>query len=368
MLLPDDVTFEGTGSPLSRCPSYYETTCPQCGNPAKRDTDTMDTFVDSSWYFIRYTDPKCETPFVKETVNRMLPVDVYIGGVEHATLHLMYSRFFVKVLRDLGLLDFNEPFQRLYNHGMVNDSEGRKQSKSLGNVVEPFDVIDVYGADALRVYLMFATAYNVAINWDDTGPKDARAYLNRVWRLCSRLEDALKAHPESVMDKDLCQSGPERELRRITHETIQKVTEDTEGFQFNTAIAALMALTNAHYQYPETAAAQPAAASYRILIRMLGIFAPHICEEIWESIGGGTLLVEQPWPVLERDALEALTQKIAIQVNGKFAVAVEVDRDADEEQILEAALQEKKVQNRLREKSIHKKIYVPNRLLNILVS
>jgi leucyl-tRNA synthetase len=239
LLLPDTIDFKGTGSPLSRSAAYMTTTCPKCGGPAQRDSDTMDTFVDSSWYFLRFPTPHAVEPFDRETVDRMLPVDAYIGGIEHATLHLMYARFFVKALRDLGLLGFDEPFVRL-RQGMVNDSAGRKQSKSLGNVVEPLRS-SRHGADSLRVYLLFTAPRG---STGATRDRDAQSYLNRVWRLAHRWESALRQHGSAVLTPAAAPAAPPPNCGRLCA-TIRKVTTDVEWFQFNTSIAALMQLSNA---------------------------------------------------------------------------------------------------------------------------
>ena len=367
VLLPMDVQFDGKGNPLAKSADYMNVKCSKCGRPAQRDPDTMDTFVDSSWYFLRFPTPQAEAPFDKAIVSRMLPVDLYIGGVEHATLHLMYSRFFVKVLRDLGMLTFSEPFARLHNHGMVNDAEGRKQSKSLGNVVEPFDVIDKYGADALRVYLMFTTSYDAPIDWNDEGPKDARDYLQRVWRLIVRHSDDLARHPGMEIDEAACAGADERALRKSVHEAIKKVAEDVGNFGFNTAVAALMTLTNRIYAYPETASRQPAAAACRVLVRMLGAFAPFVGEEIWSHIGDGRLLVSQPWPQFDPRALVEDEKEIAVQVNGKFVTTIRVPSAAGEQEILDAAKAESRVNGRLKDKGVRKVIHVAGRLVNIIV-
>jgi leucyl-tRNA synthetase len=368
LLLPDTIDFKGTGSPLSRSAAYMTTTCPKCGGPAQRDPDTMDTFVDSSWYFLRFPTPHAVEPFDRETVDRMLPVDAYIGGIEHATLHLMYARFFVKALRDLGLLGFDEPFVRLYNQGMVNDAAGRKQSKSLGNVVEPFEVIEAYGADSLRVYLLFTTAYNLGLNWSDTGPKDAQSFLNRVWRLAHRWEPALRRHGSAVLDASRCASGAAAELRTLVHQTIRKVTTDLERFQFNTSIAALMQLSNALYAFPADGDPAVAAGAIRVLLRLLAPFAPHFAEEVWEQTGGHGLVVEQPWPLVDEAALVGAMKEIAVQVNGRFMATLEVGQDAGEPDVVEAARQHATVGQRLAGKSIRKTIYVPDRLVNFVVA
>ncbi len=368
LLLPDDVDFQGTGSPLARSASYMNTTCPKCGGPAQRDPDTMDTFVDSSWYFLRFPTPHAALPFDRHTVDRMLPVDAYIGGIEHATLHLMYSRFFVKALRDLGLLDFDEPFVRLYNQGMVNDATGRKQSKSLGNVVEPFEVIEEYGADSLRLYLLFTTAYNLPLNWSDTGPKDAENYLHRVWRLAHRWEGALQAHRAAVLDAGSCRTEAAHQLRTVMHQTVRKVTLDVERFQFNTAIAALMNLTNVFYAFDAAAEPAVAAAAFRMLVRLLGIVAPHVAEELWAQTGGEGLVVEQPWPAVEKEALLGATREIVVQVNGKFLLTMKVHPDAGEAAAVDAARGHASVGQRLEGKQLRKTIYVPDHLVNFVVS
>ncbi|MCH8251667.1 MAG: leucine--tRNA ligase [Planctomycetes bacterium] len=368
VLLPEEVEFTGRGSPLGQIPSYIQTTCPTCGGPAERDPDTMDTFMDSSWYFLRYTASRCESPFDRAVVNRMLPVDVYIGGLEHATLHLLYSRFIIKVLRDLGMLDFDEPFARLYNQGMVNDTEGRKQSKSAGNVVEPSRVTDKYGTDALRLYMMFATAHNAPLNWNDDGPRESRTYLNRLWRLQDRLREPLSEHNATMPSVEFCPGKAEKELRKTVHETIRKVTDDVERLQFNTAVAALMTLTNAIYVYPEDAHAQPVAAAYRVLIRLAGPFVPYICEEIWSNIGDGSLLVARPWPEFDPTALIVATKEIAVQLNGKFILTIEVADAATEKEVLEHALAQPRVDRRIDGRAVKKVVHVPGRLVNVIVA
>jgi leucyl-tRNA synthetase len=364
VLLPEWRPASG-GATRAQAPEIVA--CSKCKGRATRDPDTLDTFFDSAWYYLRFPTPQGNAPFDADILKRLMPVDVYIGGVEHATLHLMYSRFFVKALRNLGLLSFDEPFGELRNHGMVNDATGRKQSKSLGNVVEPSQVVQTYGADALRVYLMFTTAYNQPINWDDDGPQDAQRWLNRVYALQDRLAEALRQHRAGDLpDPALCRSGPERDLRMAVHEAIRKVTADIEAFQFNTAIAALMTLANALYVYPDDSHRQPAAAAYRTLIRLLGVFAPHLAEEIWSHIGDGRLLVTQPWPRYEADALVTDEQEIIVQVNGRFVLTIRVPRGADERAVESAALGEQRVASRVPNGRPNKIIHVPNRLVNLI--
>ena len=380
VLLPQTIITSGEGSPLSRDQTFMTVACPSCGKPARRDPDTMDTFVDSSWYYMRFPSPYATEPVDSAICNRMLPVDVYIGGVEHATLHLIYARFMTKALRDLGLVDFDEPFLRLYNQGMVNDELGRKQSKSLGNVVEPMKVIEEFGADALRVYLLFKTSYNAAINWEDTGPRSARQYLERVQRLILRHQPLLAACPDVLAPPAMAAGG---DLRRKAHETIAKVTRDVENFQFNTAIAALMTLTNELYAVSADMAEaseetlkkdEPAsddervfAGTLRLLIRLLAPFAPHIAEELWQSAGQDGLLATLPWPEVDPAALVATVIRLPVQVNGRTLTTVEFAPDVSVDMVA-PLIARRDVQRRVAGGQIRKVIHVPNRIINLVVA
>jgi leucyl-tRNA synthetase len=266
------------------------------------------------------------------------------------------------------VLTFDEPFLRLYNHGMVNDSQGRKQSKSLGNVVEPTAVMDQYGADALRVYLLFVTAFNVPIDWNEEGPKDALAYLQRVHRIVSRHADTVRQHPGMLFDAAVAAADPARTLRRVTHETIQRVTADVENFRFNTAIAQLMILTNELSTLDEAVPAQATAASLRTLVRLLALFAPHFAEEAWGMLGGEGLVAQATWPEVDAAALVSEVKNIAVQVNGKFAAELSMARTASEEDILREALANPHVDRRLQGKSVRRVIHVRDRLVNLVVS
>ncbi|MEN2989770.1 leucine--tRNA ligase [Tistrella sp. BH-R2-4] len=381
VLLPQTIITSGEGSPLSRDQDFMTVACPSCGKPARRDPDTMDTFVDSSWYYMRFPSPYATEPVDSAICNRMLPVDVYIGGVEHATLHLIYARFMTKALRDLGLVDFDEPFLRLYNQGMVNDELGRKQSKSLGNVVEPMKVIEEFGADALRVYLLFKTSYNAAINWEDTGPRSARQYLERVQRLVLRHQPLLSACPDVLAPPALAAGG---DLRRKAHETIAKVTRDVENFQFNTAIAALMTLTNELYAVsadmteasedalkkdgPVSDDARVFAGTLRLLIRLLAPFAPHIAEELWQSAGQDGLLANLPWPEVDPAALVATVIRLPVQVNGRTLTTVEFAPDVSVDDMVATLVARRDVQRRVGGGQIRKVIHVPNRIINLVVA
>lgn len=367
ILLPESMPQDGEGSPLSRVPEFYKTTCPCCGRPARRDTDTMDTFVDSSWYYLRFPTPAAEEPFDPEIVNRLMPVDVYIGGMEHATLHLIYARFMTKVLKDLGRINFDEPFATLYNQGMVNDAQGRKQSKSLGNIVEPANVIHDHGADALRVYLLFKTMHNAPIDWEPAGLRSTGKYLERARRLVERFAQALEKSKADTPATADCRTDEQKELCRRTHETIDRVTRDVIIFQFNTAIAALMELTNTLYQYEATDEDIVAAGAVRTLIRLLNPFAPHITEEMWHDAGGETLLATLPWPVYDPRAVELETMTLAIQINGKFVAEATFPKSIGREALVAKVSTREDVQRRLTG-SVIKDIYVPGAIINLVVS
>ncbi len=367
--LPKERIPDGSGSPLSRVPEFINCKCPKCGKDARRDEDTMDTFVDSSWYFMRFLSPDGEKPVDTELANRMLPVDTYIGGVEHATMHLIYARYFTKLLRDLGYIDFSEPFNSLYNHGMVNDEHGEKQSKSKGNVVEPLDVIKNLGADAARVYLMFKTSYNAPIDWNEADLNGARNYLDKVWRMREKYAEALAGYDGLDVSAGACTTPAEKELRLRIHHAIMKVSDDTSKFQFNTAIAECMILTNALNDY-DLANNNPdlASAAYRVLVRLLSIYAPHMTEEIWSALGNETCLAETDWPTYDEAAMVKDTINLAVQVNGKFVLPVSVPNNAEEGVAKEAAMAADSVQKRIADKEIRKIIYVPNKIINIIAA
>jgi leucyl-tRNA synthetase len=367
--LPLDVEFSGKGgSPLAKLESFIKTKCPKCGEDARRETDTMDTFVESSWYFLRYASPDFdEGIFDKNKVNYWLPVDQYIGGIEHAILHLLYSRFYTKVLRDLGMLALDEPFSNLLTQGMVI-KDGAKMSKSLGNIVDPDDMIQQFGADTVRVFMLFAAPVQKDLDWSDEGIEGAYRFLNRLWRLVSDAYSQIKDFKNTK--PDLTQiSEPAREFLIKVHKTIKKVSDDLERFQFNTAIAAIMELLN------ETARFKPDGGNDTVvlreaveaLVRLLYPIAPHIAEELWESLGYEETLVDKPWMEWDREILESAAITVVVQVNGKVRSQVTMDSDSDQEQMKEAALSDEKVKNYIADKEIKKVIVVPKKLVNIVV-
>lgn len=368
ILLPSEINVDGQGSPLSRDDRWLKTTCPRCGGSATRDSDTMDTFVDSSWYFLRFPTPDAQEPIDSGVCNRIAPVDLYIGGVEHATLHLIYARFMTKALRDLGYVNFNEPFVRLFNHGMVNDELGRKQSKSVGNVTEPMEVINAFGADALRVYLLFKTSYNAPINWENSGPRSARQYLDRVMRLVKKNQERLRTWGElRVPTMDQAETDADRALLRFTYSTVDKVTRDVEKLSFNTAIAAAMSLTNAIYLNEGAATDLIVSASIHVLIRILGVFAPHMAEEMWAIAGHENLLVFEPWPKVESTDVQARTLVIPVQMNGRLVATLQVDPQIDEDDLLSIAMGEDDVIRRLGNRTVKAHRYVRGRVINLVV-
>ncbi|MFY9167419.1 MAG: leucine--tRNA ligase [Desulfomonilia bacterium] len=368
VILPENVELTGTGiSPISQDESFVNTTCPACGGKARRETDTMDTFVESSWYFLRYCSPHShDKPFDKAEVHYWMPVDQYIGGIEHAILHLLYARFYTKVLRDLGYVDFDEPFERLLTQGMVI-KDGAKMSKSKGNVVDPEDLIKNYGADATRLFCLFAAPPEKDMDWSDKGIEGSYRFLSRLWRLVFDMKDQLRSADASA---DVPPKSMEA-LKRKTHQTIKKVTEDIEKrFRFNTAIAAMMELVNDLYRAKETASSPGEFAVVReavqSLIVMLSPFVPHITQELWEAMGNTGQLLRMSWPEFDPDWCEEQEVTVAVQVNGKLRATVTVAKDADQETVEERAFAEANVKRFLEGADIKKVIYVPNKIINII--
>ena len=364
--LPEDVDFvAGALSPLQTSESFLHCKCPQCGADALRETDTMDTFIDSSWYFIRYGDPHNETePFSKEKGNYWMPVDQYIGGIEHAILHLLYSRFFVKVLQDEGMLDTPEPFTNLLCQGMVL-KDGGKMSKSVGNVVSPEEILEKYGADTARLFILFAAPPEKDLAWSDQGVEGSYRFLRRVWTIVGRYLELAKTDAGTL-------SEDEKDLRRRLHMTIAKVTADLDGrFNFNTAISSVMELVNAMYLYAEKHEAVDAAFAkelLRALLILLAPFVPHITEELWQLLGEEEKSVHAAsWPAVDESALTVEEAELAVQVNGKVRGVVKMPVDAAEETIAAAAKELPEVAKHLDGKTIVKCIVVPGRVVNIVV-
>jgi len=399
VVLPEKAIITGTGEPpLAKVPEFVNTTCPRCGKPARREVETMDTFVDSSWYYARFLSPRDATrPFDPAEAKRWLPVDVYVGGPEHAVMHLLYFRFWHRVMRKLGLVQEDEPCRRLVTQGIVNGPDGRKMSKRWGNVVTPGPMVDRYGADTLRLFILFAAPPEKDIDWSDEQVDGLFRFLARVWRLFHARQDCFgtshrggasappspplapgqphPAAPALAFDDALAQAkGDALELRRRTHRTIKRVTEGFESeLKFNTGIAALMELVNALYALepkadPERAAVREALVA---LAALLAPFAPHVAEELWHEVLGpaarARLLADEPWPAFDPALVAADTVTIAVQVNGKLRGEVQVAAAAGEAEVRALAEAEARVKAHLAGKTVRKVIFVPKRLMNFVV-
>jgi leucyl-tRNA synthetase len=347
--LPKNVSFQGEGNPLDSVKDFVHTPCPTCQKPAKRETDTMDTFVDSSWYFMRYCSPKDATqPFDKNEAQKWLPVNQYIGGVEHAVLHLLYARFFTRALKDLGCIDIEEPFEKLLTQGMVL-KDGSKMSKSVGNTVDPGVIIDKYGADTARLFILFGAPIERDLDWSDTGVEGSFRFLGRVYRLCTDLA------------KYPLKAGQEIELEKQLHRYTQKVTQDIETFSYNTAISKLMELVNWFYLNGcTTAAAQQ-------LVLLLAPFAPFMAEELWSFFGQKESVHQQPWPSFDPALCKADTVTIVIQINGKVRETLSFPAGVSQDDVEKEAFASDKIQKFLDGQQVVKKIFVPNKLLNVVV-
>ena len=357
--LPMGVNFTPDGeSPLKKCDEFINTTCPICGRPAKRDADTLDTFVCSSWYFLRYPDAhNADKPFDSEWINKMLPVDKYIGGAEHACMHLLYARFFTKALRDMGYLNFDEPFLSLVHQGTILGPDGNKMSKSKGNVVSPDDSIAKYGADIFRVYLMFGFNYVEGGPWNDNGLESISRFFDRVERIVK------KCYEVNFANAPLGKA--EKELNRVRHNTIKCVTNDLGSFSFNTAVARLMEFVNAMYNYEANTAQKNAIYKdcAKDLVLLLAPFAPHFCEELWEMLGQKYSVFNQSYPTFDPAAMVLDEVELAVQINSKMRAKVTVAASASREEIEKAALEAVKDQLVAAPKKV---IVVPGRLVNII--
>ncbi len=366
VILPENVEITGKGgSPLGRVELFVNTACPSCGGPAKRETDTMDTFIDSSWYFLRYCSPHDDRlPFSKEAVDYWMPVDQYIGGIEHAVLHLLYSRFFTKVLYDMGMVSEVEPFTNLLTQGMVI-KDGAKMSKSKGNVVDPSMIIDKYGADTARLFILFASPPEKELEWSDRGVEGSYRFLNRVWRIVQENKDlVMKAQG------DLTNLGPaDRNLRSIVHRTIRRVTDDIARFSFNTAISAIMELVNAMYKYNDEANRHSGVMKEATdnLILMLSPFAPHITEELWHELGNTESTFLEPWPKYNPELAKAEEVTLVVQVNGKVRDKITVPADVSEDDMKKTALGSERVLAHVNGKDVKNIFIVPGKLVNFVV-
>lgn len=368
--LPEDVSFTaGAKSPLATSEEFVHCKCPKCGADAIRETDTMDTFLCSSWYYLRYTDAHNDKmPFDKELNNYWGPVDQYIGGIEHAILHLLYSRFFVKVLRDAGLVDYDEPFSNLLTQGMVI-KDGAKMSKSLGNVVSPEEILSKYGADTARLFILFAAPPERELEWSDQGVEGSFRFLNRIWRIVQAFEAVLAQKVTEYDHSNL--SEADKDLRRVLHSSIKKVTNDIETrFNFNTAISTMMELVNALYAYKEAAKEPNSGLIYEAisdLIKMMSPFVPHITEELWRgAIDANSSVHEQSWPECDEEALKVDNVEIVLQVNGKVRGRLTVPAEATKEELEKIAMADANVQAHIGDATVRKVICVPGRLVNIV--
>jgi leucyl-tRNA synthetase len=371
VLLPEqiEITQQG-GSPLSRVPEFVNVRCPKCGGPAKRETDTMDTFVDSSWYFYRYTDAKnAKAPFDSATVKYWFPIDQYIGGVEHAILHLIYSRFWTKVMRDLGLVENDEPATRLFTQGMVL-KDGAKMSKNRGNVVSPDEMIARYGADAARAYSLFAAPPDRDLDWQEDGVAGVSRFLARVWRLTTKYAPVARTGRGQRAEAP---TGVSLHLLRKLHQTIAKITLDFEGrWHFNTCVAAIMELVNEIQAADAQLAAGevPPAAMLELLrnlVLLLAPFAPHLVAELWEELGETESVLRASWPKSDPQLAKEDELEVPVQINGKLVTVVRVAAEADAKALEAAALADEKIQARIAGKTVVKVIVVPRKLVNLVV-
>jgi leucyl-tRNA synthetase len=365
VLLPEDVVVDGSGSPIKSMPEFYQCDCPECGKPARRETDTFDTFFESSWYYARFTSADNHEAMLDQRADYWLPVDQYIGGIEHAVLHLLYARFFHKLLRDEGLVSGDEPFKNLLTQGMVL-KDGAKMSKSKGNTVDPQALIDEYGADTARLFMMFAAPPEMSLEWSDNAVEGANRFLKRLWR-------SVHEHTEKggVKDKNLTDlSEAATDLRRLAHQTLTKVGDDLgRRHTFNTAIAAVMELMNGLSKFTEqdTQARAVRQEVLELVVLMLAPITPHICHALWSQLGYDKAVIDAQWPEVDAEALKQDKTELMIQVNGKLRSKLMVDVNAQQADIEPLAIADENVQRYIDGKTIRKIILVPGRLINIVV-
>ncbi|CBL44457.1 Leucyl-tRNA synthetase [gamma proteobacterium HdN1] len=365
VVLPEDVEFDGVGSPIKKMPSFYQTTCPKCGGTAERETDTFDTFMESSWYFARFSCRDQSQSMLDARSDYWLSVDQYIGGIEHAILHLLYARFFHKLMRDQGLTQSHEPFTRLLTQGMVL-KDGAKMSKSKGNTVDPQALIDQYGADTVRLFTMFAAPPEQSLEWSDSGVEGASKFLRRLWRLVHA--KALAGRPAALDTSAL--TSNEQDLRRKTHETLQKVYDDfARRFTYNTAIAAVMELLNAVSRFEDTSPQSGAIVHEALesIVIMLAPITPHICHTLWQHLGHSEALAYTAWPAVDPTALARAEVELVVQVNGKVRGKIHLPIEADQATAENTALQNENVIRFIEGKPVRKIIVVPGKLVNIVV-
>jgi len=365
VVLPEDVSFDGVGSPIKKMPSFYNTTCPKCGGKAQRETDTFDTFMESSWYFARYASPDNDKAMLDQRANYWLPVDQYIGGIEHAILHLLYSRFYNKLMRDVGLIQNDEPFSHLLTQGMVL-KDGSKMSKSKGNTVDPQALIQKYGADTARLFMMFAAPPEQSLEWSDAGVDGAYRFIKRLWARV--YQHVSQGTTDSVQVDSL--NDKQKSLRRQVHETIAKFSDDVgRRFTFNTAIAAVMELMNALNKFEDESAQGRAVIQEALetVTLLLSPIVPHVTHKLWQALGKTGAVMQQSWPQADASALVREEIEMVVQVNGKLRGRISVPVDADRDSIETAAQEEENVQRFIEGKGIVKLIVVPGKLVNIVV-
>lgn len=366
VLLPEDVVVDGTGSPLTSMAEFYQCDCPECGKAARRETDTFDTFFESSWYYARFTSADNTQAMLDQRADYWLPVDQYIGGIEHAVLHLLYARFFHKLLRDEGLVTGDEPFKNLLTQGMVL-KDGAKMSKSKGNTVDPQALIDQYGADTARLFMMFAAPPELSLEWSDKAVEGANRFLKRLWRQVHEHTQAGAVQKGALSDL----SEAATDLRRLTHQTLAKVTDDLgRRHTFNTAIAAVMELMNALTRFTEQSdtARQVRQEVLELVVLMLAPITPHICHVLWQQLGNENAVIDAVWPSVDDKALKQDNIELMVQVNGKLRAKIMVDANAQQADIEPLVLVDPQVQRHIENKTVRKIILVPGRLINIVVS
>ncbi|MFO7604111.1 MAG: leucine--tRNA ligase [Gammaproteobacteria bacterium] len=362
--LPEDVKLDGVGSPLKKMPGFYRTTCPKCGGKAERETDTFDTFMESSWYYARYASPHNDKAMLDERANYWLPVDQYVGGIEHAILHLLYARFYNKLMRDAGLIKNDEPFKNLLTQGMVL-KDGAKMSKSKGNTVDPQSLIEQYGADTARLFMMFAAPPEQSLEWSDSGVEGAFRFLRRVWSFAATQRQAIHAAHGAAFEWNTL-SDKQKTLRREIHEYLQQALADFDKYQFNTVVAACMKIMNSL----SDEAAEHAAVAHEglgILLRLLAPIAPHLSHTLWRQLGYGADVLMASWPQVDPAALVRERIDIVVQVNGKLRGRVSVPADADRNQVEKQALADDNVRRFVEGQAIVKVIVVPGKLVNVVV-
>jgi len=367
VVLPEDVSFDGAGSPIKKMPEFFEITDPDTGEKWTRETDTFDTFMESSWYYARFCSSDNHSAMLDQRADYWLPVDLYIGGIEHAILHLLYARFYHKVMRDVGLVSSDEPFTRLLTQGMVL-KDGAKMSKSKGNTVDPEDLIAKYGADTVRLFVMFAAPPEHVLEWSDEGVQGAYRFLRRLWR---RVYDHIADSVGEPPDLDVARlDARQKDLRRLVHDTIAKVSDDIgRRYTFNTAIAAVMELLNAVAKY-ELRDAQDRSLIHEAIessVLILSPIVPHICHVLWQELGNKTAIADESWPTADAQARIAESVEIVVQVNGKLRARLTVAAGASEQALQDAALQDVKVKRFVDGREIRKVIVVPGKLVNVVV-